>query len=69
MKVFAKKSETTALSDSMGLFSIVCQRKDVLKIKPEAFQNVSLRVGPDTDSLFVNLVFIDNEYNREVATG
>ncbi len=53
----------------MGLFSIVCQRKDVLKIKPEAFQNVSLRVGPDTDSLFVNLVFIDNEYNREVATG
>ncbi len=69
VKVFAKKSDATALSDSMGLFSIVCQKKDVLKIKPETFQAVTRRVGPDSDSLVINLVFIDNEANREVATG
>ncbi len=67
--VVAKKSDTSALSDSMGLFTIVCHKKDVLKIKPEAFQAVTRRVGPDSDSLVINLVFIDNESNRKVATG
>jgi TonB-dependent SusC/RagA subfamily outer membrane receptor len=69
VKVVAKKSEASALSDSMGMFSIVCQKKDVLKIKPEAFQPVTRRVGPGTDSLVINLVFVDSESNRKVATG
>jgi hypothetical protein len=69
VKIVAKKSEATAISDSTGLFSIVRQRKDVLKIETEAFRNVSLRVGPASDTLLVNLVFIDNESNRAVATG
>jgi len=69
VKVVAKKSETSALSDSMGIFSIVCQKTDVLKIKPEAFQAVTRRVGPDLDSLVINLVFVDNESNRKIATG
>jgi TonB-dependent SusC/RagA subfamily outer membrane receptor len=69
VKVVAKKSEASALSDSMGMFSIVCQKKDVLKIKPEAFQPVNRRVGPGTDSLVINLVFVDSESNRKVATG
>lgn len=69
VKVVAKKSGTSALSDSMGIFSIVCHKKDVLKIKPKAFQAVTRRVGPDSDSLVINLVFIDNESNRKVATG
>ena len=69
VKVVAKKSEAIAFTDSMGIFSIECQKKDVLKIKPEAFQAVTRKVGPDSDSLVINLVFIDNESNRQVATG
>ena len=69
VKVTAKKSRASAISDSLGNFTIVCKKKDVLKIKPESFQRVNQRVGPNTDSLNINLVFIDNESNRQVATG
>lgn len=67
--VFAKKSEASAISDSMGMFFIVCQKKDVLKIKPESFQPVTRRVEPSTDTLVINLLFVDSESNRQVATG
>lgn len=69
VKVSAKKSGTSAISDSLGIFSIVCRNKDVVKIQPEAFHPVSRRVRPGTDSLFINLVFVDSEANREIAVG
>lgn len=69
VEVTAKKAKTAIISDSLGQFSIVCFENDIIKIKPKAFQAVSQRVDPDTDSLFINLVFIDTKANRKIAIG
>ena len=67
--VKAKKSKSAVKTDSLGLFSIVCQETDVIRIKPKAFRPVTMRVGPDTDSLTINLYFLDSRKNRELAVG
>jgi TonB-dependent SusC/RagA subfamily outer membrane receptor len=67
--VTAKKAKTVVTSDSLGEFSIVCHENDIIRIKPRTFQPVSRRVGPDTDSLVINLLFIDSKTNREMAVG
>jgi len=69
VEVTAKKAKTTITSDSLGQFSIVCFENDIIKIKPKTFRPVNKRVGPDTDSLFINLLFIDTKSNRERAVG
>ncbi len=69
VEVTAKKAKTAIMSDSLGQFSIVCFEKDVIKIRPKTFKPVNKKVGPDTDSLFINLLFIDSKANRELAVG
>ena len=69
VRVAAKKSKASVTSDSTGQFSIVCLEKDVIKIKPKAFRSALRKVGPETDTLLINLVFIDSRTNRELATG
>lgn len=69
VKVQAKKAKTSAVSDSLGRFSIVCMEEDLIRIRPKAFQPVNVKVKPDKDSLFVNLIFINNMKNREIAVG
>ena len=69
VEVTAKKAKTAVTTDSLGQFSIVCMENDVIKIKAKTFQPVTKRVGPDTESLSINLLFIDNQSNRERAVG
>jgi TonB-dependent SusC/RagA subfamily outer membrane receptor len=69
IEVQAKKSKAIVNSDSLGQFAIACKEKDVIRIRPKAFRPVSRRVGPDTDSLQINLIFIDTKANRQLATG
>ena len=69
IELVAKKSKAAVKTDSLGMFSIVCMEKDVIKIKTKAFKSVTRKVGTGTDSLNVNLVFIDTKTNREMATG
>lgn len=69
IEIISKKGKTSTLSDSLGRFFIVCLENDVVKIKPKAFRPVTKRVGPDTDSLIINLIFIDTEKNKEIAVG
>jgi len=69
VEVTAKKTGAAVKSDSLGRFSIVCARKDVIRIKPKAFKPVSRKIGDETDTLEINLIFIDSEANRQVATG
>lgn len=67
VEVTSKKAKATTMSDSLGNFSIVCLEKDVILIKPKGFQPVNKKVSADTDSLQINLVFIDTKKNRELA--
>ena len=69
VEVSAKKAKTTVTSDSLGQFSIVCFENDVIRIRPKTFKPVNKKVRPDTDSLFINLLFIDSKSNRELAVG
>jgi len=69
IEVTSKKAKSNTISDSLGQFSIVCYEKDIIKIKAKAFRAVSKKVGPDKDSLFINLVLIDTKANREIAVG
>lgn len=69
IEVKAKKAKTAVKSDSLGRFSIVCMENDVIQVRPKTFKSVTRKVGPDTDSLEINLVFIDTKSNRQLATG
>ncbi|MCK4701656.1 MAG: TonB-dependent receptor plug domain-containing protein [Bacteroidales bacterium] len=69
VEVTTKKAKTSVTSDSLGQFSIVCFENDIIRIRPKTFKPVNKRVGPDTDSLFINLLFIDSKANRELAVG
>ncbi len=65
VEVNAKKSKATIHTDSLGQFNIVCYEKDVIRIKSKTFNPVNVRVGSDTDSLEINLIYVDNKVNRE----
>ena len=67
IEVIAKKSKSTTVSDSLGYFSIVCKEKDQIKIKPETFKSVSRNIDKRSDTLRINLVFMDSKKNRELA--
>lgn len=69
LEVRAKKAKTSAITDSLGRFSIVCFDKDVIQIKTKPFKPVTKRVDAKTDSLILNLYFIDSQVNRERAVG
>lgn len=69
IEVKTKKSKATVKSDSLGMFSIVVMEEDRVIIKPKAFKTVVRKVDTNTDTLFVNLIFIDTKANREIATG
>lgn len=69
VEVLSKKSKAAVKTDSLGMFSIVCNYKDVVKINTKVFKTVSRKIRQDTDSLFINLIFIDSEANRQIATG
>ena len=69
VEVAAKKAGTAVMSDSLGHFSIVCLERDIIRIKAKTFKPVRRNVDPDTDSLFINLFFIDSKSNRELSVG
>ena len=69
IEVKTKKSKASVKSDSLGMFSIVCNEEDKIIIKPKAFKTVSRKVDEETDTLKINLIFIDTKANREIATG
>ena len=69
VEVTTKKAKTSVTSDSLGQFSIVCFENDIIRIRPKTFKPVNKKVRPDTDSVFINLLFIDSKSNRELAFG
>jgi TonB-dependent SusC/RagA subfamily outer membrane receptor len=69
IEVVAKKSKSSTVSDSLGNFAIVCKEKDQIKIKAETFKTASRSVNKDTDTLRINLVFMDSKKNRDLAVG
>ncbi len=67
VEITSKKAKATTVSDSLGNFSIVCLEKDMVMIKPKVFRPINQKVNARTDSLNINLVFIDSKKNRQMA--
>lgn len=69
VEVSSKKAKATAISDSLGQFSLVCLEKDVIIVSPKAFKPARKKVQADTDYVTINLEFINSEENRQIAVG
>ena len=69
VEVRSKKANDLVRTDSTGWFHINCKNKDVILIRAKVFEYVSYRVNKNTDTIHYNLVFVDNQRNREVTTG
>lgn len=69
IEIISKKAKASSMTDSLGQFTIVCMEDDVIKVNPKAFKAMKKKVHADTDSLHLNLEFIDSEENREIAVG
>lgn len=67
--VEAKKAGTKALTDSSGIFNLVCLEKDVIKLKSEVFEPATFRIKGKTDTLKHNLIFIESDKNKQLAVG
>ena len=67
VEVSSKKAKATTVSDSLGNFSLVCLEKDVVMIKPKGFRPINKKVTGESDTLKINLVFIDTQKNRQSA--
>lgn len=69
-EVQAKKSGSTALTDSLGQFRIITQPRDVLLFKGKVFRNERVRIKEKTpDTISVQVDFIKSEKNKELAIG
>lgn len=69
VEVNSKKAGATTMTDELGQFSIVCLEKDKIQVKAKAFKPVQKKVNADTESITMNLMFIDSKENREMAVG
>ena len=67
IEVISKELNSVVKSDSLGQFSILCYPYDIIKIKSKGFRPVTRKVQPDSDSLIINLIFINNKRNRETV--
>ncbi len=69
IEVRSKKGGAATLSDSLGRFALVCLEEDVIQIRPKTFKKVNRKVTPETDSVSINLEFINTPKNRDIAIG
>ncbi len=64
-----KRNNTSALSDSLGFFSIECQENDKLSIRVAGFKTKKLKVKSLSDSLNIQIEFGGSEKDIEDASG
>ncbi len=63
----AKKAKTETKTNNLGEFEIEVKKKDVIKIKEPVFTDYTQKITEDTKSLDINLIFINDKRNIEIA--
>ena len=69
VEVTSKKAKSTAMTDSLGQFELLCNEKDMIMIKAKGFNSLDKRVTSKDDFVSVNLIYKDSKKNREIVTG
>lgn len=65
--VKAKKTKEEVLTDENGMFSISVKKNDQLTFSAKAFEKYSYRVKEKDVTLQINLIYIDNRRNADLA--
>ena len=69
VEVTSKKAKSTAMTDSLGQFELLCNEKDMIMIKAKGFNSLDKRVTSKDDFVTANLIYKDSKKNREIVTG
>jgi len=64
----AKKAKTETVTNENGEFEIEVNSKDQLRIKESVFMDYNQKVTEEMQSLKINLIFVNNGRNVEIAT-
>ena len=67
--VESKKAGSTAMTDTLGQFELVCNEKDVIQIKNEVFESMNKKVHEDDQYITANLIFKDSKKNIKRISG
>lgn len=68
-KVTVKSSNTEVFTDTAGMFTVVCDPKDVLKVTADGFFNQRVKIEPDIKYAAVNLKLKPGEKNYSLGYG
>lgn len=69
VSVQVKSTKQIFKTDTVGMFSAFCNRKDKLKISAKGFFNQNVKVEDDTKYIFINMNLKPGRENREFAIG
>jgi len=68
-QVKVKSTRQVVMTDTLGMFSVGCMKKDKLKISAHGFITEKVKVGEKHKIILVNLRFRSDPESREVAVG
>ncbi len=68
-EIQAKSTKQVVLTDTLGLFSIPCNKEDRLKVSAKGFVSRKFKVNENHKIVFVNLDLKSNPKSSEVAVG
>ncbi|MEN8117365.1 MAG: TonB-dependent receptor plug domain-containing protein [Bacteroidota bacterium] len=64
-----KSSKQIVYTDTMGLFTVLCQPKDKMKVSAKGFSRKKVKIEEKVKYIFVNLKLKSGRENREIAVG
>ena len=68
-KITVKSTKQVILTDTLGLFSVPCMKKDKLKVSANGFITENIKIGEKHKIVLVNLKFRSDPDSREIAIG
>ena len=67
VSIIVKSTNKVVFSDTLGMFTVSCLPKDKLLVSAMGFSHQNVKIGKETNYVFVNLKFIQGSENRELA--
>lgn len=64
-----KSSKQIVYTDTLGIFTVLCQQKDKLKVTAKGFSTKNVKIEEKIKYIFVNMKLKSGRENREIAVG
>ena len=69
VEVLSEGTGSRILTDSLGQFSLVCETKDVIRVKSKTFNEARKRVRAKTETVHIKLQMEPTPENLQLAVG